>query len=267
MTEQSLDQRERSADAAVDVDSPEHGLHRVGQDRHLLATVGGILASTEQQVLTDVQLGGDLGEGVGVDDALAQVGEGSFRKIAVAVEDQVGDHPAEYRVTEELEPFVAVVVVGLGNPRAVTHRAAEQLLIAERVTQTLFERAETHASAARALVYVVDGVADGLQVFEVFVLDPESDGAVAEFFLERLDELDQRQRVGLEVVAERLALADRRRVDFQNVGQAIADDLENLVALDRALIHMSLCRHELRCYRTMLSGSPTSYAGSGGTTS
>ena len=52
--------------------------------------------------------------------------------------------------------------------------------------------------------------------------------------LERLDELDQRQRVGVEVVDERLALGDGRRVDLEDVGEAVADDLEDLVAFDGA---------------------------------
>ena len=53
---------------------------------------------------------------------------------------------------------------------------------------------------------VVDGVADRLQVLEVLVVDAEPDGALAELLLERFDELDQREGVGIEVVGEALAL-------------------------------------------------------------
>ena len=69
------------------------------------------------------------------------------------------------------------------------------------------------------------------------------DGAVAELLLERLDELDQRQRVGVEVVDERLALGDRRRLDLEDVGEPVADDLEDLVAPERALFDVGLGRH------------------------
>ena len=79
---------------------------------------------------------------------------------------------------------------------------------------------------------VVDGVAHGLEVFEVLVLDAEPDGALAELLLERLDQLDQRERVGVEVVDERLALGDGRRLDLEDVGEAVADDLEDLVAFE-----------------------------------
>ena len=49
---------------------------------------------------------------------------------------------------------------------------------------------------------------------------------------ERLDELDQRQRVGVEIVDERLALGDGRRLDLEDVGKSVADDLEDLVAFE-----------------------------------
>ena len=83
---------------------------------------------------------------------------------------------------------------------------------------------------------VVDGVADGLQIFEILVLDPEAGDAAAELLLERLDQLDQRQRVGVEVVDERLPLGDPARLDLEDVGEAVADDLEDLVAIDRVLL-------------------------------
>ena len=49
---------------------------------------------------------------------------------------------------------------------------------------------------------VVDGVAHRLQVLEVLVVDAEPDGALAQLLLEGLDQLDERQGVGLEVVGE-----------------------------------------------------------------
>ncbi len=88
-------------------------------------------------------------------------------------------------------------------------------------------------------MHVVDGVADRLQVLEVLVLDAEPDRALAELLLERLDQLDQRERVGVEVVDERLALGDRRRVDLEDVGEPVADDLEDLVAIEWGLLTRS----------------------------
>ena len=79
-------------------------------------------------------------------------------------------------------------------------------------------------------MHVVNGVPDGLQVGEVLVLDAEADGALAQLLLERLDELDQGQRIGVEIIDERLTLTDRGRIDLQDVGQPVADDLEDLLA-------------------------------------
>ena len=90
---------------------------------------------------------------------------------------------------------------------------------------------------------VVDGVADRLEVLEVLVFDAEPDGPFAERLLKRLDEFDQRQRVGVEIVDERLPFADRRRFDLEDVGEAVTHDLEDLVALEWAckLAALALC--------------------------
>ena len=68
-------------------------------------------------------------------------------------------------------------------------------------------------------------------------------GTLAQLLLERLDQLDQRERVGVEVVDERLPLADRGRVDLQDVGEVRAHDLEHAVAIEGALFDMGFCGH------------------------
>ncbi len=82
------------------------------------------------------------------------------------------------------------------------------------------------------VVDVVDGVTHRLEVFEVLVLDAELGDSIAELLFERLDEFDQRQRVGVEVIDERLALGDGRRLDLEDVGESVTDDLEDLVAFE-----------------------------------
>ena len=64
-----------------------------------------------------------------------------------------------------------------------------------------------------------------------------------QLLLEGLDQLDERQRIRAEVVDERLALGDRGRVDLEDVGQAIAHDLEDGVAVERPLLDVGLGRH------------------------
>src|SRR5688572_9057724 len=91
---------------------------------------------------------------------------------------------------------------------------------------------------------VVDGVAHGLQVLEVFVLDPEADGALAHLLFDGLDELDECEGICLEVVDERLAFGDLARLDLEDVGEPVSDELEDLCAVHRTLFDVGLCGHE-----------------------
>src|SRR5262245_38446354 len=77
------------------------------------------------------------------------------------------------------------------------------------------------AGPSDAVEDVVNRVAHSLDVFEVFVLDAEPHRALAQLFLQRLGQLDQRQRVGFEVVGERLTFADGGGLDFEDVGQTV----------------------------------------------
>src|SRR5690606_36083163 len=69
------------------------------------------------------------------------------------------------------------------------------------------------------------------------------DGSLAELLLEGLDELDQGQRVGLEVVGERVPLVDGAQLDLEDVGQAVPDELEDGAAIERTLLHVRLSGH------------------------
>src|SRR2546430_637599 len=97
---------------------------------------------------------------------------------------------------------------------------------------------------------VVDGVANRLQVLEVLVVDAEPHGALAELLLQRLDELDEGERVGGEVLSERGALGDGGGVDLENVGQAVADELEHLLAIHGRPFHVGLGGHRSRMIPT-----------------
>src|SRR4051794_25060016 len=90
---------------------------------------------------------------------------------------------------------------------------------------------------------VVDRVPHGLEVLEVLVLDAKADRSLTDFLLDRFHELDEGERVGFEVVGERLTFGDGARVDLEDVGEAVADQLEDLLAVHRALLHVGLGRH------------------------
>src|ERR1700722_12353345 len=66
-------------------------------------------------------------------------------------------------------------------------------------------------------VDVVNGVSDGSEIFKVFIIDAEPHGPLPQFLFQPLDQLDQRQGVGVEVLHKRRPFGDRRRVCLQNV--------------------------------------------------
>src|SRR5512132_1854044 len=90
---------------------------------------------------------------------------------------------------------------------------------------------------------VVDRVPHGLDVLEVFVLDAEAHTALAQLLLEGLGQLDQGQRVGLEVIGERVTLVDRGGLDLQDVGQPVADEVEDLLAIHGTALDVGLGGH------------------------
>ena len=89
---------------------------------------------------------------------------------------------------------------------------------------------------------VVDGLPDGGEVLEVVVVDAETDGALAEVLFERLDQLDQRERVGVERREARVE-RDGVLVDLEDLGEPLAHEREHLVGTDRTALLMGLSRH------------------------
>ena len=99
------------------------------------------------------------------------------------------------------------------------------------------------AGAAEEGRDIVDRVTHSLEVFEDLVLDAEADRTLGQFFLDGLDQLDQCQRVGVEVVGEGVALADLGWLDLEDVGQPVTDQGEHLVTSDRVTFDMGFGRH------------------------
>jgi hypothetical protein len=90
---------------------------------------------------------------------------------------------------------------------------------------------------------VVDRVAHGLDVLEVFVLDPEADAALPELLFEGFGQLDEGERVGVEVIGERVALLDGGGFDLEDVGQAVADEVEHLLTVHGTALDVGLGGH------------------------
>src|SRR5580698_983212 len=92
-------------------------------------------------------------------------------------------------------------------------------------------------------VDVVNGIPDRAQVLEVLVVDAETHRSFAQLLFQGFDQLNQGQRVGVEVLHEGGTLGDRRRVRLEDVGQLVPDQFEDPVAVERALIGVSFGWH------------------------
>ena len=114
-------------DAAAEVDRADDRLDGVGQDRGLVATAGGVLATTQLDVGAEADLTADAGQCAGVDDGRAELGQVTLGQVGMGAVESLGDDHPEHRVTEELQPLVGrqtAVLVGEGTVR---EGALEQL--------------------------------------------------------------------------------------------------------------------------------------------
>ena len=81
-------------------------LERVGQNRGLVGAAAGQFALAELQQGADLEPAGHIGQGVGVHHRGPQLCEPSFGVVGEAPVQVVGDHQAQYGVTEKLEALV-----------------------------------------------------------------------------------------------------------------------------------------------------------------
>ena len=181
----------------------------------------------------------DLGEHLGVHDRGPHLRELALGELRVRPEDVVGDDEAEHRVAEELEPLVRRLVARARRTTSGARAPASRIGWSRNVQPSApRSRASVAASAAspaqrpltaarplragrrrsrprRATVRRSPRSSSSMR---------EADGALAELLLERLDQLDQRERVGVEVVGEAGVERDRVLVDLEDLGQALPDD-------------------------------------------
>ena len=116
LAQQAHHQSPRPVPAAVEVDRADDGLHRVGEDRRLLAAARLVLPFAQQHRRPQMQLGRQLGQHPGVDDRGAHLRQLPLGQQGVGAKDVIGDDQPEHGVAEELETFVRVRAGGLRAP-------------------------------------------------------------------------------------------------------------------------------------------------------
>src|SRR5829696_1057119 len=135
-----------------------------------------------------------------------------------------------------------------GSPKVWPRRAARPVRASAggRRSGRASDATRRSAVAVRALeagADVVDGITDRPEVLEVLVLDAEAAGPLRQLLFDGLDQLDQREGVGLQVVGERRPLGDAGGIDLQDVGQPVPDEREDLGAPARASVNLGVCSH------------------------
>ena len=164
-----------------------------------------------------------------------------------AVEEaDLGGRDAEHGVTQKLESFVRLVAGVFSAPRPVGERVYQETRLDEVVAESLLERGgrrRGRQESAQLGDHVVDRIANGAEVLEVFVFDPEARGALGELLFDRFDQLDQGERVSIEILCEGIAFVDLGRLDLQDLRQAVLDECHDIVAFHRLPLDVGFGGH------------------------
>jgi hypothetical protein len=119
----------RRFDAMLQKNRADHGFHRVGEDRRLVATSSALFAAAEVDNRAQVELTSNVCEGSGVDDSGTQLRKLAFGEIWVGDEKVLGHDQTEHRVAKKFQTLIRrqpTLLVGVG---AVGQRAIKQLRI------------------------------------------------------------------------------------------------------------------------------------------
>ena len=212
--------------AGVEVDGAEDGLEGVGEDGGLGPATRCLLAPAQQEDLADAEPIGHLRPARGRSrrpsapwPASPRRSRGTARSSSPATMSPSTASPRNSKRSLDGAP-PSCSPHQLRCARACCRRLRSPKVWPSRAAST----AAPSAPASPLLElgdHVVDGVPHGPEVFEVFILDPEPHGALPQLFLEGLHQLDQSQRVGVEILGEGGGLPTvMERLDLQNVRPA-----------------------------------------------
>ena len=139
------------ADAPVQVNGGDDGLHRIRLDGGPPPAAAGALPLAQLQIVPQGQLPGHLHQTPLAHQSRPGAGELPLGHIGVRAVQVVGHHHAQHRVPQKLQPLVAgdspaPVLVGVGT---VVQRPLQQLSVLECIAQLLLQILHVVASSLK----------------------------------------------------------------------------------------------------------------------
>lgn len=122
----------------------------------------------------------------------------------------------------------------------------EEIGIDEPIPESILEGRRKRSRTQRSAQFgddVFDGVAYRAEIFEILVFDSEADGPFRELFFDCFDKFNEGERVSIQVVSERVAFINARRLNLKDLRETIPHQGDNLIAADRSLFDMGFSRH------------------------
>ena len=116
--------------AALEVDGPEHGFQRIGEDGRALGAAAARFTFGQAQHLGQAERERGTVQAVFAHEVGAHAREVTFVAVAEAVIEQARDGEVQHRIAEKLEPLVV-----RGAEAAVRERALQQRLAVEDVAK------------------------------------------------------------------------------------------------------------------------------------
>ena len=136
------------SDPAVQINRGQHCLHSVRLDGGALSAAAGLLALAQVQILAQMQRLRHLYQAVLTHQGRPGPGQFPLRQIRVIAVQVVGHHHAQDRVTQELQPLVALeaspALIGTGT---VGQRIFQQRRIPKFIAQLFFQRGHQNHSS------------------------------------------------------------------------------------------------------------------------
>ncbi len=129
-----FDGRSRGLEAGIQIDRPEDGFQRIGENRRTPETAAFQLALAQTQGIAQAKIGGNFGQGFLTHQVGAQARQFAFLERREMLIQERRDGAVEHAVAQKLEPFVV-----RGGVAAMRQRLPQQFRLPEAVSERLLQ--------------------------------------------------------------------------------------------------------------------------------